>query len=98
MSARSALVGALLSAAPALAGDGVTGFWISLGWPTAAGALVVLFGAFCALWAQNTGRNAWQWFALGALFHVFAVGAVLYTNAQDQQTLAAARLQGRAGL
>jgi len=30
----------------------------------AAGAVSFLFGAFCALWAQNTNRNAWLWFFL----------------------------------
>jgi len=25
------------------------------------GIILFLFGAFCALWAQNTGRNAWLW-------------------------------------
>jgi hypothetical protein len=28
----------------------------------------VVFGFFCAYWAQETGRNAWLWFVLGALF------------------------------
>lgn len=28
--------------------------------------LAVLFGAFCALWAQNTGRNPWLWFFLAS--------------------------------
>ena len=26
------------------------------------GVVLFLFGVFCALWAQNTGRNAWLWF------------------------------------
>jgi hypothetical protein len=68
-------------AAPAFT-EGGTGFWISLWWPTATGALALLFGAFCALWAQNTGRNAWLWFFLGLVFHVFAIGVLLYRNAE----------------
>jgi hypothetical protein len=70
-------------AAPAFA-DGASGFWITLWWPTATAALALLFGAFCALWAQNTGRNAWLWFFLGLLFHVFAVGVLLYKNAEER--------------
>ena len=31
------------------------------------GFVIFLFGAFCALWAQNTGRSAWLWFFLGAV-------------------------------
>ncbi len=29
--------------------DGANGFWITLWWPTATGAVAFLFGAFCAL-------------------------------------------------
>ena len=35
--------------------------------------LAFLFGAFCALWAQNTGRNAWLWFFMGAIFNIITV-------------------------
>lgn len=44
---------------------------------------LILFGAFCALWAQNTGRNARLWFFLGAVFSVFAVLALLWKNSND---------------
>lgn len=48
-------------------------------------ALVLfLHGAFCALWAQGTNRNAWGWFVLGMCFHLFAVLAVLYLNSQTR--------------
>ena len=50
-----------------------------------AGAALMLFGAFCALWAQNTGRNAWLWFFLGAFFSVITVLVLLYKNSQDRQ-------------
>lgn len=54
------------------------------------GAGLFLFGAFCALWAQNTGRNAWLWFFLGFLFSVIAVLVLLYKNSNDPKpTLAA---------
>lgn len=43
-------------------------------------ACAVIFGAFCALWAQNTGRNAWLWFFLGLFFSVITVLVVLYKN------------------
>ena len=42
--------------------------------------LLFLFGIFCALWAQNTGRNAWLWFFLGAFFHVITVLVLLAKN------------------
>jgi len=42
--------------------------------------LLFLFGAFCALWAQNSKRNAWLWFFIGLFFHVFAVLVLLYKN------------------
>lgn len=44
------------------------------------GLVLILFGGFCALWAQNTGRSAWLWFVLGLLFNVFAMVAVLIKN------------------
>ena len=51
----------------------------------AGGGGIVLFivGAFCALWAQNTGRNPWLWFILGALFSVITVIALLVKNSDD---------------
>lgn len=45
------------------------------------GGVAILFGAFCALWAQNTKRNALLWFFLGAIFNVIAVFVLLYKNA-----------------
>lgn len=50
----------------------------------ASGFVVVLFGAFCALWAQNTGRNAWLWFFLGAFFNVVVVFVLLSKNSADK--------------
>lgn len=44
------------------------------------GPLLFLFGAFCALWAQNSKRNAWVWFFAGLFFHVVAVLVLLYKN------------------
>jgi UDP-N-acetylmuramyl pentapeptide phosphotransferase/UDP-N-acetylglucosamine-1-phosphate transferase len=49
------------------------------------GVVAFLFGAFCALWAQNTGRNAWLWFFLGFLFHVVTIFVLLYKNSQRTQ-------------
>lgn len=51
------------------------GFWY--------GMLMMLFGSVAALWAQNTGRNPKLWFALGAMFHVFAILLVLVKNGRD---------------
>lgn len=47
------------------------------------GVLAFFFGAFCALWAQNTGRNAWLWFFLGFFLSVIAVLVLLRRNARD---------------
>lgn len=45
--------------------------------------LSMLFGAFSALWAQNTRRSALLWFVLGALFSVITVLVLLYKNSKD---------------
>ena len=50
------------------------------------GLVMYLFGMFCALWAQNTGRNAWLWFFLGILGSVITVMFLLTKNARDRQT------------
>ncbi len=50
----------------------------------AAGATLVLFGAFCALWAQNTNRNAWFWFFMGFCFSVITVLVLLWKNSEDR--------------
>ncbi len=50
----------------------------------ASSALVTfLFGAFCALWAQNTNRNPWLWFFAGAVFSIITICLLLYDNAND---------------
>jgi len=48
------------------------------------GATLFLFGAFCALWAQRTGRNPWLWFFLGLFFSVITVLVLLYKNSKGQ--------------
>jgi cell division protein FtsW (lipid II flippase) len=50
----------------------------------ASGIAFVLFGAFCALWAQNTGRNPWLWFFLGLVFNVVTVFVLLWKNSRDR--------------
>ncbi len=47
------------------------------------GASLFLFGAFCALWAQNTNRNAWLWFFLGMILSVITVLVLLAKNSED---------------
>lgn len=47
------------------------------------GMLLFLFGGVCALWAQNTGRNAWYWFFAGLFLSVLALIVVLSTNSHD---------------
>ncbi len=55
---------------------------------TAAGAYAVvffLFGAFCALWAQYTGRSAWGWFFLGLFFGPITVIVLLVKHRGDKE-------------
>jgi len=54
----------------------------------AKGATAMLFGAFCALWAQNTRRNAWLWFFMGTFFTIITVLVLLYKNSEDRQKTA----------
>jgi len=64
--------------------------------PTAAGALTMvalLFGSFCALWAQNTNRSAILWFILGFLFQFFAVIVLLLKNHSHRRALALKQLR-----
>ena len=49
------------------------------------GVVVFLFGVFCALWAQNTGRNAWLWFFMGVFFNIITVLVLLSKNADDRR-------------
>ena len=48
------------------------------------GLVLMLFGAFCALWAQNTGRSPWLWFFLGAFFSAITVVVLLVKNSDDR--------------
>ena len=45
--------------------------------------VLFLYGVFCAIWAQNTGRNVWTWFFLGLFFSVLTVIALLSINSKD---------------
>jgi hypothetical protein len=47
------------------------------------GLVLFLFGVFCALWAQNTGRNAWLWFFLGLFGSLITVIVLLVKNSDD---------------
>jgi hypothetical protein len=51
------------------------------------GAFPFLYGAFCALWAQNTGRSAWLWFFLGLFFSVITAVFLLAKNSDDSKRL-----------
>jgi len=53
------------------------------------GGVAFLFGAFCALWAQNTGRNPWLWFFLGLIFSVITAIVLLAKNANDKKRITA---------
>ncbi len=48
------------------------------------GLVLFLFGVFCALWAQNTGRNAWLWFFLGLFGSLITVIVLLVKNSDDR--------------
>ncbi len=50
-----------------------------------AGIVMILFGTFCALWAQNSGRNAWLWFFLGAWLNIITVLVLLSKNSGDRE-------------
>jgi hypothetical protein len=49
------------------------------------GAALFLYGAFCALWAQNTGRNPWLWFFAGIIFSFVTVLFLLAKNSDDRR-------------
>ena len=49
------------------------------------GFILFLYGIFCALWAQNTGRGPWRWFFLGLFFSVVTVLFLLSKNSQDRK-------------
>jgi hypothetical protein len=53
----------------------------------APGIVFLLFGIFCAYWAQNTGRNPWLWFFMGWFFAPIAGIALLIKNSQRPPTL-----------
>jgi len=48
------------------------------------GVAAFVCAAFCALWAQNTGRNAWLWFFLGLFFNVITLLVMLHKNSNDR--------------
>jgi hypothetical protein len=52
------------------------------------GLALFLFGTFCALWAQQTGRNSWLWFFLGLFFSIITVLVLLSKNADDRKVQA----------
>jgi hypothetical protein len=57
------------------------------------GLVLLLFGAFCALWAQNTGRNAWLWFFLGLFFNIITVLVLLAKNSGNRRRIVAEKPQ-----
>jgi len=48
-------------------------------------SMMSLVGVLCALWAQNTHRNAWLWFFLGACFPPIAAILLLFKNSADRK-------------
>lgn len=53
---------------------------------TSGSLLIFLIGVFCALWAQNTDRNAWLWFFLGIFFAPVTLLVLLTKNAADRKS------------
>ena len=47
--------------------------------------LLFLFGAFCALWAQNTTRNPFYWFWIGFTLNLGAVFLILWLNPRKRK-------------
>jgi threonine/homoserine/homoserine lactone efflux protein len=47
--------------------------------------ILFIFGAFCAIWAQDTGHNAWLWFFMGVFFNVITVLVLLSLNSSERQ-------------
>jgi hypothetical protein len=47
------------------------------------GLVLFLSGAFCALWAQDSGRRPWFWFVVGFIFPLLTVIALLVKNSED---------------
>ena len=45
--------------------------------------VLFLYGAFCALWAQNTRRSPWLWFVLGVFLSFAALLILLSRNSLD---------------
>jgi hypothetical protein len=43
----------------------------------------LLFGIFCAYWAQTTSRNPWLWFFMGLLFGPITGIVLASKNADD---------------
>ena len=52
---------------------------------TSEGRALFLYGAFCALLAQNTGGNPWLWFFVGFIFSFVTVLVLLAKNSDDRR-------------
>ncbi len=49
------------------------------------GLVTILYGMFCALWAQNSGRSALLWFFLGLFGHIITCIVLLAKNSTDRK-------------
>ena len=70
---------------PVHAEDGGTGFRITPVAASTTGCSHHLMRCILCSLAQNTGRNAWLWFFLGAAFSVIALAVLLYKNAEGRR-------------
>jgi hypothetical protein len=46
---------------------------------------IVGIGLICGLWARNSGRDFWLWFAAGLVFTILALFAVSHAHEKDQK-------------
>lgn len=60
------------------------------------GIVALLFGFFCAYWAQETNRSAWLWFFFGLLLPLIAGIALLSKNAVRRERMRAQTREGDA--
>lgn len=60
----------------------INGYKYSLSFPSSI-SIGLLIGCFCALWAQNTKRNAWLWFFMGGCFAPITLIVLLAKNSED---------------
>ncbi|MEM9400772.1 MAG: hypothetical protein AAF984_11240, partial [Verrucomicrobiota bacterium] len=54
--------------------------------PLSVTMLLFLYGAFAALWAQNTGRSVRKWFMLGLGLNMLTLLYILIVNGREKES------------